>query len=56
LIKLSQPFSVIGRTVVIHSGIDDLGIHRDEKSDRGKLSSITGNAGERIACSVIGWL
>jgi Cu-Zn family superoxide dismutase len=54
LVSLTHPFSVIGRSVVIHSEIDDLGIYRDENSERGRLSSITGNAGGRIACSVIG--
>lgn len=54
LISLFHPFSVIGRSVVIHEKIDDLGIYRDENSERGKLSSTTGNAGSRIACSVIG--
>ena len=54
LVNLFPPFSVIGRSVVIHSGIDDLGVYRNEKSERGNLSSTTGNAGSRIACSVIG--
>jgi copper chaperone for superoxide dismutase len=41
---------ILGRSVVIHSGIDDLGVNRD--SDKG--SATTGNAGGRIACTVIG--
>jgi len=41
---------ILGRSVVIHSGIDDLGENRD--TDKG--SATTGNAGGRIACSVIG--
>jgi|UniRef100_A0A6C0KQW5 Cu/Zn superoxide dismutase len=41
---------ILGRSVVIHSGIDDLGINRT--FDKG--SATTGNAGGRIACSVIG--
>jgi Cu-Zn family superoxide dismutase len=47
---------IFGRTIVIHGGIDDLGRYRDDKSDfrLQKLSSTTGNAGSRIACSVIG--
>lgn len=47
---------IIGRSVVIHSGVDDLGRWRDDYSDpeRQKGSSTTGNAGSRIACSVIG--
>ena len=41
---------IFGRSVVIHSGIDDLGSNRN--SDEG--SATTGNAGGRIACAVIG--
>lgn len=41
---------ILGRSVVIHSGIDDLGLNRN--SDEG--SATTGNAGGRIACAVIG--
>ncbi|RKP10052.1 copper/zinc superoxide dismutase [Thamnocephalis sphaerospora] len=47
-VKLIGPLSVIGRTVVVHSGEDDLGLggHAD--------SLTTGNAGGREACGVIG--
>jgi len=47
-IKLIGPESVIGRTVVVHDGTDDLGKggHPDSKK--------TGNAGGRPACGVIG--
>lgn len=41
---------ILGRSVVIHSGVDDLGVNRD--FDKG--SATTGNAGGRIACAVIG--
>ena len=41
---------IIGRSIVIHSDIDDLGIYRATQ----KLSATTGNAGKRIACSNIG--
>ena len=47
---------IIGRSIVIHSGIDDMGRWRNDYSnpERQKGSSTTGNAGSRIACSVIG--
>ena len=49
LIKLRGKYSVIGRSVVIHADEDDLGKGGD------KESLITGNAGARIACGVIGY-
>ena len=54
LVSLFEPHSVIGRSVVIHEKPDDLGIYRDEDTPRGKESGKTGNAGKRIACSLIG--
>jgi superoxide dismutase, Cu-Zn family len=48
LVNLSGPYSVIGRTVVIHEKPDDLGRGGDAQS------LITGNAGGRMACAVIG--
>lgn len=48
LVELQGPYSVIGRTVVIHEGVDDLG--RGGHSD----SLTTGHAGGRMACAVIG--
>ncbi|TPX32861.1 hypothetical protein SeMB42_g07567 [Synchytrium endobioticum] len=47
-VKLIGPLSVIGRTVVVHEGVDDLGKGGHE------LSATTGNAGSRLACGVIG--
>jgi len=40
--------SIFGRSVVIHNGIDDLGLGGDAESLK------TGNAGGRIACAIIG--
>ena len=48
LVHLSGETSVIGRSFVVHAGVDDLGQGGHE------LSSTTGNAGGRLACGVIG--
>ncbi|KAG8036140.1 hypothetical protein G9C98_004720 [Cotesia typhae] len=48
MISLSGPNSIIGRAVVVHSGVDDLGKGGHE------LSKTTGNAGTRWSCGVIG--
>jgi len=48
LIKLIGSESVIGRTIVVHAGTDDLGKGGHEESKK------TGNAGGRPACGVIG--
>jgi Cu-Zn family superoxide dismutase len=41
--------NIIGRGLVIHADTDDLGHGNDS------MSKITGNAGKRIACAVIGY-
>jgi Cu-Zn family superoxide dismutase len=48
IIKLKGKYSIIGRSVVIHSGVDDLGRGKNKESLK------TGNAGSRIDCAVIG--
>ncbi|KAL8639187.1 MAG: hypothetical protein Q9228_003750 [Teloschistes exilis] len=48
LVKLIGPESVLGRTIVVHAGTDDLGKGGHEQS------KTTGNAGGRPACGVIG--
>ena len=48
LVSLFSPYSVFGRSVVIHEKKDDLGLGGN------KDSLITGNAGGRMACSIIG--
>ena len=46
-LKLTGKNHIFGRSVVIHSGIDDLGLGKN------KESLITGNAGSRVACGII---
>jgi len=47
LIQLSGEFSVIGRSMMVHADVDDLGKGGHD------LSPTTGNAGARIACGEI---
>lgn len=56
-VKISDPMvsivgatSVIGRTIVVHANIDDLGKGTGKAF---KESKITGNAGARLSCGVI---
>jgi len=48
IISLWGERSIIGRAIVVHEDIDDLGLGGDEGS------ITTGNAGIRVACGVIG--
>lgn len=47
LVDLLGEFTVINRSIVIHEGVDDLGLGYNEDS------LITGNAGGRAACAKI---
>lgn len=49
LISLSGSNNILGRTVVVHADVDDLGKGGHE------LSKTTGNAGGRLGCGVIGF-
>ena len=41
--------TVLGRSVVVHEGVDDLGLGGDAESLK------TGNAGSRMLCAIIGY-
>jgi Cu-Zn family superoxide dismutase len=48
LLRLRGKYSIIGRSVVVHAGEDDLGVGDAE-------SLKTGNSGKRLGCAVIGY-
>ncbi|KAK0200607.1 superoxide dismutase [Desarmillaria ectypa] len=48
IMSLNGPLSIVGRSIVIHTGTDDLG------KGSTPLSLVNGNSGERAACGVIG--
>jgi Cu-Zn family superoxide dismutase len=48
VIQLFGEYSIIGRSLIIHANRDDCGQGKNAESLK------TGNAGERIACAVIG--
>lgn len=51
LISLEGETNIVGRSLVVHKGEDDLGKGVGDKKEE---SLKTGNAGERSACGVVG--
>lgn len=47
-LNFKSPTCIIGRMIIVHKDEDDLGLGGNEESSK------TGNAGERVACGVIG--
>lgn len=52
LVQDQYGISIIGRSVIIHQGTDDLGKGKGSKRSE---SLKTGNAGQRVLCGVIGY-
>ena len=56
LIRLSNfELSIIGRGLIIHKDIDDCGDYQGDDQNKRHASLTNGNAGERIACAIIGY-
>ena len=53
LVQLHGKYSIIGRGLVIHEKMDDLGKGGPLPTSGNKESLLTGNAGARVACAVI---
>ncbi len=51
LLQLGGDHSIVGRSLVVHADVDDLGRGLGDKKEE---SLKTGNAGARLACGVIG--
>jgi len=47
VITLNGEKSIVGRAIVVHAKMDDLGLGGDAESKR------TGNAGPRLSCGVV---
>ena len=47
IISLTGPHGILGRSVVVHADVDDLG------KGNHKLSLTTGNSGGRLACGIV---
>jgi Cu-Zn family superoxide dismutase len=56
LVQLRGKYSIIGRGLVIHDKMDDLGKGGPLPTSGNKESLLTGNAGGRVACTVIALL
>jgi Cu/Zn superoxide dismutase len=49
--KMFDIEDILGRSIVVHANKDDLGVKRDSDPNG---SGKTGNAGQKLACAVIG--
>ncbi|KAI1723467.1 copper/zinc superoxide dismutase (SODC) domain-containing protein [Ditylenchus destructor] len=51
LIQLNGQNSIVGRCLVVHANMDDLGLGEGDNKEE---SLKTGNAGARVACGIVG--